>query len=300
MDRFEQMRVFVAVIEAHSFVGAAEALGLSKAAVSRHVAELETRLDVRLLHRTTRRLSLTPEGETFFARSKEVLAGLEDAEADMARHGRDPSGVLRINVPLSFGLQHLSALWPAFMAQYPRIVLDVTMADRMVDLVEEGFDMAVRIGRLPPSTLVSRPLARTRLVLCASPPYLQRHGTPQHPDDLTRHATLAYTLFSRGDLWPFSAPDGSPVQVRVHPRMRSNSGDVCRAAALQHQGIVLQPSFLVGHDLAEGTLVEVLPAYRSLELDIHAIYPSRRHMAPKVRLMVDFLAEAFRLPGWPA
>jgi DNA-binding transcriptional LysR family regulator len=302
MDRFEEMRVFTAVVDAGSFVGASDALDMSKAAVSRHVADLESRLGVRLLHRTTRRLSLTPEGEVFQGRCRELLGGVEEAETEITARSGEASGVLRINVPFSFGLQHLAPLWAEFMAQHPKVVLDVTLADRVVDLVEEGFDMAVRIARLPNSSLVSRQLTSTRLVLCASPAYLKAHGQPEHPADLARHAVLTYSLFSMGEQWEFTGPDGAPgtTTVKVSPRLRTNSGDTCRVAALRHQGIVLQPSFLVGPDLQAGTLVEVMPAWRSIELGVYAVYPSRKFVSPKVRRMIEFLVDAFRMRGWPA
>ena len=303
MDRFEEMRVFAAVVDAGSFVGASEALKMSKAAVSRHVAELESRLKVRLLHRTTRRLSLTPEGEVFHGRCRELLGGVDEAEAEITSRSGEASGLLRINVPFSFGLLHLAPLWVEFMARHPKVTLDVTLADRVVDLVEEGFDMAVRIARLPNSSLVSRPLASTRLVLCASPAYLHARGQPGHPSDLARHDVLAYSLFSMGDQWQFTGPAGESegvVSVKVTPRLRTNSGDTCRVAALRHQGIVLQPTFLVGPDLLAGTLVEAMPAWRSVELGVYAVYPSRKFVSPKVRLMIDFLVEAFRMRPWPA
>lgn len=299
MDRFEEMRVFTAVVDAGSFVGASDALAMSKAAVSRHVAELESRLGVRLLHRTTRRLSLTPEGEVFHGRCRELLGGVDEAEAEITSRSGEASGVLRINVPFSFGLLHLAPLWAEFMAQHPKVVLDVTLADRVVDLVEEGFDLAVRIARLPNSSLVSRQLTSTRLVLCASPAYLRARGHPGHPSDLARHDVLAYSLFSMGDQWEFTGPEGTAT-VKVAPRLRTNSGDTCRVAALRHQGIVLQPSFLVGPDLLAGTLVEVMPAWRSIELGVYAVYPSRKFVSPKVRLMIEFLVNAFGMRGWPA
>jgi len=293
MDRFQEMRTFVAVVDAGSFVRAAEALDLSKTAVSRLVGELEARLGVRLLHRTTRRLSLTREGEVFHERCKELLGHLDEAEAEITAHAGEAVGQLRINVPVTFGLLHLAPLWPAFMALHPKVVLDVTLSDRLVDLVDEGYDLAVRIARLPSSSLVSRRLASTRLVLCASPDYLRLHGTPSHPSELSRHAVVSYTLMAMGEHWEFEGPDG-PAGVKVLPVMRSNSGDTCCAAALRHRGIVLQPSFLVGAHLKSGALVEVLPQYRSTELGVYAVYPSRKHLTPKVRVLVDFLVEAFR------
>ncbi|WP_137920222.1 LysR family transcriptional regulator [Hydrogenophaga sp. 2FB] len=298
MDRFEAMRVFVAVVDAGSFVAAADALPMSKAAVSRHVAELESHLGVRLLNRTTRRLSLTPEGEVFHVRCKDVLSTVEDAEAEITSRSGEAAGLLRVNAPVTFGMLHLAPLWMEFMASHPRLTLDVTLSDRVVDLVEEGFDMAVRIASLPDSSLVSRQIARTRMVLCASPTYLRRHGTPRHPSELAQHQVVSYSLFSMGENWVFTGPEG-PVTVKVSPRLRSNNGDTCRLAALRHQAIVLQPSFLVGPDLQAGTLVELMPAFQSIELGVYVVYPSRKFMPPKVRLLIDFLVEAFRMQAWP-
>jgi len=201
MDRFQEMRVFVAVVDAGSFVRAADALDLSKTAVSRLVGDLETRLGVRLLHRTTRKLSLTPEGELFHERCRQLVDGVAEAEAELSTHVGEAIGQLRVNVPVTFGLLHLAPLWPAFMALNPRVTLDVTLSDRLVDLVEEGFDVAVRIARLQVSSLISRQLTSTRLILCASPQYLQRHGAPQHPAELADHAVIAYSLLAMGDHW---------------------------------------------------------------------------------------------------
>ena len=298
MDKFQEMQAFVAVVDAGSFVRAADALDISKTAVSRLVGDLEARLGTRLLHRTTRRLSLTPDGEVFHERCRQVLDDVNEAEAELTARSGEAVGRLRINVPVTFGLLHLAPLWPAFMAMHPRVELDITLADRLVDLVDEGYDLAVRIARLQPSSLVSRQLSSTRLVLCASPEYLRRHGTPVHPSELVRHAVIAYTLLATGDHWEFEGPQG-PVGVTVSPQMRTNSGDTCCAAALQHRGLVLQPTFLVGPHLASGALVEVLPPYRSIELGVFAVYPSRKHLPPKVGVLVDFLVEAFRARAWP-
>lgn len=297
MNRLQAMQVFAGVVDAGSFVKAADTLGMSKAAVSRQLAELEAHLGVRLLHRTTRKLSLTDEGHTFYRRCKTLLADVDEAEAEITARTGLASGQLKVNVPVTFGLLHLAPLWAGFMASHPRVSLDITLADRMVDLVEEGYDLAVRIAHLPSSSLVSRRLATTRMVLCASPGYVQHHGQPAHPSDLARHAVLAYSLFSLGDQWAFTGPEGE-VTVRVSPRLRSNSGDTCVAAARAHGGIVLQPSFLVADDLRRGSLVELLPAYRSVALGIYAVYPSRHHVSPKVRLLIDFLVQAFASPPW--
>lgn len=298
MDKFLEMRTFAAVVDAGSFVGAADALALSKPAVSRHVNELEARLGVRLLQRTTRRLSLTGEGEVFHARCKELLAQVDEAEAEVSSKSGEATGLLKLSVPVSFGERHLAPLWPVFMAQHPRVSLEVSLSDRTVDLVEEGFDLAVRIGLLQASSLVSRPLARSRLVLCASPAYLARHGTPQHPRELAQHQVLTYTLLSTGDHWRFNGAEGEVV-VNVNPRFRSNSGETCRSGALAGQGVILQPAFLVGPDIAAGTLVELMPQYRSVEFGIYAVYPTRKHVAPKVRRLIDFLVASFETPHWP-
>jgi DNA-binding transcriptional LysR family regulator len=298
MDRFQEMQAFAAVVDAGSFVGASGALAMSKAAVSRQIAELETRLGVRLLHRTTRRLSLTQEGEVFYARCRELLGSLAEAEAEVTARSGQAMGVLKVSAPVSFGLLHLAGLWAPFMAAHPNLALEVMLSDRMVDLVEEGFDVAVRVARLASSSLVSRKLSSTRMILCATPRYLKAHGKPKHPRELTQHQVLAYTLFATGESWGFDGPEG-PVSVKVAPRLHSNSGDTCRAAALGHQGIILQPAFLIGDDLRSGRLVEVLPQYRSLQLGIYALYPTRKHVLPKVRLLVDYLVQSFAHKPWP-
>ena len=298
MDRFQEMRVFVAVVDAGSFVGASDAIEMSKPAVSRYVRDLEARLGVRLLQRTTRKLSLTDEGTAFYARCKDLLADVDEAEAEITSRRGEASGLLKVNVPVSFGIRHLAPLWAEFMARHPKVTLEVTLSDRVVDLVDEGFDLAVRIARLASSSLVSRKIASTRMVVCASPAYLSKHGTPTRPADLADHAVLAYSLFSAGDNWEFDGPQGK-VMVKVAPRLHTNSGDTCRAAALEHQGIILQPSFLIGDDLKSGALVQLLPEYLSIALGVYAVYPTRKHLSPKVRLLIDYLIESARQRGWP-
>lgn len=299
MDRFLEMQTFNAVVDAGSFVKAADALDLSKAAVSRYVVDMETRLGVRLLHRTTRTLSLTEEGQVFYARSKELLAELQEAEDEVTARSDAASGLLRINAPFTFGILHLAPLWGEFKALHPKVSLDVTLADRLVDLVEEGYDVAIRIAKLENSTLVSKRLATTRIVLCASPQYLAQHGTPQHPSELINHAIISYSYRSAKDEWTFTGPQGT-VSVKTKPCIHTNNGDTCRAAALSHQGVILQPTFLVGKDLADGSLVELMPSYRSEELGIYAVYPTRKHVSAKVRALIEFLATHFagRSPSW--
>ncbi|MFC4523818.1 LysR family transcriptional regulator [Cupriavidus pinatubonensis] len=297
MDRALEMTVFTAVVEAGSFVGAVEGLRMSKAAVSRHVDALEQRLGVRLLQRTTRRLSLTEEGRIFYERAKEVLGALDDAESEVSSRTLEPSGLVRINVPLTFGILHLAPLWAAFMEAHPQVDLDITLNDRVVDLVDEGYDLAVRIGDMPSSALISRKLVSTRMLLCATPRYLERHGTPLHPHDLAHHRVLAYTNWSDRDEWHFDGPHGK-VSVRTRARVHTNNGDTCRGIALGHGGIMLQPSFMLYEDLRSGALVEVMPQFRAVEIGVYAVYPTRKQLPLKVRRLVDYLVEAFKHVSW--
>lgn len=297
MDRFLEMKTLVAVVDAGSFIGAADPLGMSKAAVSRHISELEQRLGVRLLHRTTRRLSLTDEGQAFYARSKDALALVDEAEDEIRSRSLEASGLVRVNAPHTFGVLHLAPLWGGFMEANPRVSLDVTLSDRVVDVVDEGFDLAIRIAMLPNSTLVSRKLASTRMMLCASPEYLDRVGIPSHPHDLALHQVVAYSYWAGRDEWSFTGPEGV-VTVRTRARLYANNGDTCLAASLSGQGVILQPSFLVGEDVRAGRLVELMPEYRSIELGIYAVYPTRKQLALKVRRLIDYLAEGLREPGW--
>ena len=299
MDKFLEMRTFASVIEMGSFVRAADTLSMSKAAVSRYVSDLESRLGVRLIQRTTRKLSLTEEGEVFYARCKEILAGLVEAEAEISLRTGQAVGQIKISAPVSFGILHMASLWGVFISQQPKISLDITLSDRVVDLVEEGIDVAIRIGRLPSSTMISRKLATTRMVLCASPAYLRRTGKPKKLADLTDHAVLAFSYWTEGEEWQFEGPFGTE-SVKVKPRMHTNSGDTCRGGAIENQGIILQPTFLVGTDLQSGALVEVLSQYRSIELGIYAVYSSRKHISPKIRLLIDFLVDWFKQARWPA
>jgi DNA-binding transcriptional LysR family regulator len=297
MDVLQAMKTFAAVVEAGSFVRAVETTGFSKPAVSRQVAELETHLGVRLLHRTTRRLSLTDEGRTYYHRCKEILQSVDEAGAEVSNAVVNARGRLRIGAPQTFGALHLAPLWGRFAADNPMVSLDIVLSDRVVDLVEEGYDLVVRIGRLADSELVSRPLARSRMVLCASPDYLARCGMPTHPQDLARHDAIAYSYWASGDEWHFTGPSGV-VSVRVRSRIHANSGDTCRAAALDGHGVVLQPDFLIYEDLRSGRLVELMPGYHGPELSIQALYPTRKQLPLKVRRLLDFLVDEMRDPPW--
>ncbi|ANF58338.1 LysR family transcriptional regulator [Halotalea alkalilenta] len=297
MDLLQAMKTFTAVVEAGSFVGAMESTDLSKPAISRHVAELEQHLGTRLLQRTTRRLSLTSEGQAYYQRCKEILLAVQEAEAEVGCSSLQVQGPLRIGAPQTFGALHLAALWGRFAAENPQVSLDIVLSDRVVDLVEEGYDLVIRIARLSDSSLVSRPLARTRMVLCASPAYIAKHGAPTHPHELARHDVVSYSYWSSRDVWSFQGPAGE-VTVRTRSRIHANNGDTCRAAALAHQGIILQPDFLVHEDLRSGALVELMPDFHAAELGIFAVYPTRKQLPLKVRRLVDFLVDALRTPPW--
>ncbi|MCS3511081.1 DNA-binding transcriptional LysR family regulator [Pseudomonas grimontii] len=285
------------VVDKGTFVGAADALEMSKAAISRYVSALEERLGARLLHRTTRKLSLTEEGRQFYHQAREVLALMDQAEEAVSSAAPEPSGVLRVNAPVSFGVLHLAPLWGAFMSAHPNVELDISLNDRLVDLVDEGFDAAIRIARMENSSLVGRRLAGTRMCLCASPDYLASHPPLRTLTDLAEHGVIAYTNFATGNEWLFDGPDGR-VSVRTRSSVRCNNGDTCRSIALAGGGIALQPSFMVGEDLRTGTLVEILPEYRSIELGIYVVYPTRKHLASKVRALISFLTERFAHPEW--
>jgi DNA-binding transcriptional LysR family regulator len=297
MDKFREMQAFVAVAESGSFVSAADQLETSKAAVSRYVAQLEERLGVRLMNRTTRRQSLTDEGHTFLVHCRETLALIHDAEQEIQNKRSSPTGLIRINAPLTFGILHLAPLWGKFTALYPQVQLEVTLSDRVVDLVDEGYDLAVRIASLPNSTLISRKLATTSLVVCASPQYLKGKPKPAHPSDLKNHSVISYSYLATGDEWVFQGPEGE-VRVKTKPKIHTNNGDTCRSAALAHQGIILQPTFLVGPDIQKGDLVALLPEFKTIELGIYAVYPSRKLVSPRIRALVDFLVQEFEHVDW--
>ena len=220
-----------------------------------------------------------------------------EAESAVSSGNHEPAGVLRVNAPGSFGVLHLAPLWTAFLEQNPKIELHISLNDRQVDLVEEGYDVAVRIARLESSSLVGRRFASTRMRLCAAPSYIKSHAPVEVPQDLAEHRVIAYSNFSSGNEWSFTGPDGEH-KVNTRSVIRCNNGDTCRSIALTAGGILLQPSFMVSEDLRRGDLVELLPEYRSVELGIYAVYPTRKHLASKVRAFINFLVEQFEQVDW--
>lgn len=293
MDRFEELQTFVRIVEAGSLSGAAERLELAKSAVSRRLADLEARLGVQLLNRTTRRLNLTEAGRQYYRRCQRILADLAEAEQAVSREHAGLSGLLRIAAPLSFGIQHLAPALDAFLEAHPQLRLDLDLNDRTVNLMEEGVDLAIRIGRLADSSLIARRLAPARMVVCASPQYLARHGEPRHPEELGAHVGLSYSNIPEGLLWQFSGPDGVPLNVRVPYRMRANNGDVLLRAAIDGLGILESPSFICHEAIARGELSLILADYPVREESVYAVYPAQRHLPQRVRALIDFLAERF-------
>lgn len=298
MDRLRALEVFVEVVKRDGFARAAEALDTSPANVTRYISDLEAHLQTRLLNRSSRKMSLTSSGEALFERARSILDDVAEAEAIVSSAALQPHGVLRINAPLSFGVLHLAPLWAKFMRLYPEVQLDVALIDRVVDIVEEGYDMAVRISRAGSASNVARKLATSRNVLCASPDYLQRHGMPQSPAELPQHACIGYSYAATADEWQMLDAGGQPHAVKVRCVMHTNNGDTARAAALGGMGIIWQPTFLVGDDLRAGRLRRVLPDYHMPNLDVLAVYPSRRHLSAKVRVMIDFLVQELADAPW--
>ena len=299
MDTLADIAVFVRVVERGSFTLAADELELSRAVVSKYVSRLEERLGARLLHRTTRRLSLTEAGAALFEASRGAIERIEEAEGAVAQLQSEPRGRLRVSAPMSFGILHLGPAIAEFARTHPRVSLDMRLDDRFVNLVEEGIDVAVRIGALTDSSLVARRLAGTRTLVCAAPSYLARHGEPETPEDLAAHDCLIYSYLSTANVWRFTARDGREIPVAVNGRFRINNGIVLGEAAVAGHGILMTPSFYVGPMLRDGRLKRILADYRLPELGIHAVYPERAQVPPKVRAFVDFLAQRFgRKPEW--
>jgi len=299
MDRLRAMEVFVEVVRKDGFARAAESLDTSPANVTRYISDLEAHLKTRLLNRSSRKMSLTSSGEALYERAKSILDDVAEAEAIVSSAAMQPHGVLRINAPLSFGLQHLAPLWPRFMQQYPDVQLDVALIDRVVDIVDEGYDMAIRISRSGSTSHVARKLTASQNLLCASPDYIARHGMPMAPADLLRHQCIGYSYAATADEWHMLDALGHPLSVKVNCVMHTNNGDTARAAALGGLGVIWQPTFLIGADVRAGRLVRIMPDYHMADIDVLAVYPSRRHLSAKVRVMIDFLVEAFQgIPPW--
>lgn len=293
------MVVFARVVEAGGFSAAARRLDLSKSAVSKQISRLEARLGVRLLNRSTRRISLTEAGRVYYEGCQRTIEAAESAESALGGLTERPSGHLRVSAPMSFGIGHVAPLLGDFLRRYPDITMDLELNDRQVDLIAEGFDLAIRIGELPDSSLVARRLAPSLLLLCAAPSYLERQGIPEQPEDLSDHRCLIYSYGALGNRWRFRGPEADR-RVKIAGPLAVNNGEVLAQAAVDGLGIVALPSFIVCDALRSGRLVPVLPDWHLAErAAVHAVYPAARHLSPKIRAFVDFLVEVIGpTPYW--
>lgn len=288
-NRFGNLATFVAIVQEASFTGGAKRAGVSKATASKQVAALEDRLGVRLLERTTRQLRLTEQGARLFERARAILDELEEAEAEIGSLRDRPVGRLRISAPVSLGVRALGRPLGAFMAAYPELDVTTTLNDRMVDLVDEGFDLALRIGRLADSSMIARRLAAVPIVTAAAPAYLDAHGAPETPAELSAHACLAYAYLEDGVAWRFEGG----AKRRIRPRLTANNGDVLADAAVAGLGIVQMPRFILEARLAEGALKPILEAHAPPPNGLYVVYPAGRALPAKTRAFIDFMSKAF-------
>lgn len=291
MDLTKAMQTFIDVADTGSFIAAAEKQATSNASISRQIALLEEHLGVRLLQRTTRRLSLTETGQVMYERAHKILLEIGEMEAVIGQHNVSPKGQLRISAPLSFGTRVLSRVLPEFTARYPDIVLDISLNNRNVDLVDEGIDVALIMAQSLNPAMIARKLSTVDMLVCASPDYLARHGRPEHPSDLAIHHILKHKTISASDSWSFMNEHGHSEQVHFTPHLLANSGDILGDMARAGLGISAQPDFLAMEDIANGLLEPVLTDWYLGEYYIYATYVSRRYLSPKVRVFIDFLAE---------
>lgn len=299
MDRFGNMRTFIRVVEAASISGAADRLGVAKSAVSRRLKELEAHLGVELFHRTTRKMNLTDSGRAFYHQSVRILDDVLEAEIAISQAHGTLSGSLKIALPSTFGLMHMGPAINEFLQAHPQIEFDLDFNDREVDLMQEGFDLAIRIAKLPDSSLIARRLAPIQIVMCASPSYLERMGTPQTPDELIEHQCLVYSLLRDFEYWHLSDSKGKEVKIKISPYLKASTGEFLKDAAVEGMGIILVPSFIAYKEIERGTLVPVLKDYKIPQVAAYAIYPQTRHLSQRVRAFVDFLVKRFEgIPYW--
>lgn len=299
MDRFENMGSFIRVVEAGSISGAADRLGVAKSAVSRRLKELEEHLGVELFHRTTRKMNLTDTGRAFYHQSVRILEDVLEAEHATSQAHGTLKGSLKIGLPSTFGLMHMGSAINEFLQTHPQIEFDLDFNDREVDLIEEGFDLAIRIANLPDSSLIARRLAPIQTVICASPTYLEQEGVPQAPDDLIEHRCLAYSLLRDIDYWYLTDSNGGEIKAKIHPYIKATTGEFLKDAAVDGWGIILVPSFIAYKEIENGTLVPVLKEFKTPQLDAYAIYPQTRYLSQRVRVFIDFLVKRFEgTPYW--
>lgn len=299
MDRIDDLQAFVAVVEAGSFTAAADRLGIAKSAISRRVSSLEERLGAQLLRRTTRRLSLTEPGSGLYERALRIIADLDEAEAAVTAEHGELRGQLRVALPLTFGVRHMCEPIAEFQRQHPGIEFSLDLNDRRVDLIEEGVDLAIRIGHLKDSSMIARRLFDSRTVVCASPDYLDKHGRPETPADLAGHDCLVYANLGDPGRWVCQDVAGKRHEVDVNIAMTSSSGDFLCNMAIHGAGIVIQPTFIAGSAICSGELTPILTEYEWPTVPAHAVYPPTRRLSSRVRAFIDFLAKRFEgVPYW--
>ncbi|QYJ86929.1 LysR family transcriptional regulator [Shewanella mesophila] len=297
MDRIDAMRAFVSVVTEGSFSNAATVMQLSPQLVSKYVSKLEERLDVRLLHRTTRKVSLTEAGTHYFQHAQQILLSIDEMDSQLGGLQQNPKGTLRISAPVSFALKHLSKLLAEFQLQYPQVNVDLQLNDRKVDIVDEGYDIALRIGRLKSSSLIAKPIAPIRLMLCAAPAYLKRHGVPRRPEDIQHHRYLHYSYMEKegkDEISQCIRAKNSESSGQFH----CNNGDVLVGAAIAGAGIVLQPTFIASEAISRGELVEILPEFAPEPIGLYAVYANRKLLPNKVRCFIDFIDGYYGSPPY--
>lgn len=299
MDKVGELSVFVRVVEEGGFSSAARSMSLTPSAVSKQIGRLEDRLGARLINRTTRSLSLTPEGKAFFERCRSILTDIEDAESIVTQSHSSPRGSLRITTGVAFGRHQITPLLPEFLERFPDVNIELIKTDSIVDLVEQGIDAAIRFGELEDSSMVARFLARSRRAIVASPEYIEKHGVPKHPDDIANHNCLTFYSLPQLNNWVFDV-NGEDYPVTPTGNFSANNGESIYDMVIDGAGIARLAEFLVAKEVSEGKLVRVLTEYyRDIEIPVHAVYPSRRHLSPKLRSFVDFLVEKFNpVPPW--
>jgi DNA-binding transcriptional LysR family regulator len=293
MDTLDGLKTIVAVVETGSFTAASERLGMSKALASKYVGEVEDKLGVRLFNRSTRRLALTEAGRSYYERALPLLEEFAELVDNVTGEQSNPQGLLRVSVPVTFGEMKLSPLIPKFLARYPDMRVELQLLDRMIDMLEEGIDVVIRIGGVDDSNLIARHIKSLPLILCASPQYIQEHGQPRCAQDISEHNCIIDSNFRIGKQWPIISPDGVTDSIAVTSKVAANSPRAVKEIAIAGGGIGMIPRFIVEDAFAEGSLVEILPGYSTLEFGLFAIYPHRRYLPKKVRCFIDFMIEEF-------
>ena len=294
MDRLNAMNLYCRIIETGQLSTAADQLNLSKGAVSKQLAKLEAHLGGRLLNRTTRRLTPTEAGIAFYERAKLILESVEEAECVVTGLTAEPRGVLKINAPMSFGASYLGALLAEYQAKYPLVDIDISLHDRQVDIVDEGYDLVLRIAALEDSSLIARKLAPCHIVICASPDYLEKHGEPKTPDDLKNHQCLLYTYNDSAKFWALQDTAGASKNFTVNGPLLANNGNLICDAMLNGMGIAILPTFIVGDAIRNGKAITILNEWKQKPSDISLLYPSSKHLSAKVRAFVDMAVEHFK------